>query len=131
MTAKLVLEYLLWVFLANMGVYQIAFARAGLWGACFFRQRWAAYLFGAGFILGSTIWFFIQENRARPGLEGAQTFGFFVLGGLVALAFTLLTSSLINSRRMGSAQPGPGLEALRESTYWQAMKVGLWGRKTR
>lgn len=131
MTAKLVLEYLLWAFLANVGVYQIAFARAGLWGACFFRRRWVAYLLGASLILGSTLWFFLQENRARPGLEGAQTFGFFVLGGLVALAFTLLTSSLINSRKMGEDQPRPGLEALREHTYWQAMKAKIGAGRTR
>ncbi len=131
MTTRLVLEYLVWVFFSSLGVLQIAFTRAGLRGACFFRSPRIGYAFGTTATLASFLWFFLSENRGRPGLEGSQTFSFFVLGGSVALAFTFALTSLLRGKEMTASEPGQGLEALRQATYLQALKVALQEARTR
>ncbi len=136
MTTRLVLEYLAWVFFSSLGVLQIAFARAGLRRACFFKSPRIGQAVGAVFIVGSFLWFFLSENRGRPGLEGSQTFGFFVLGGSVAIAFTFALSSILHGKQSAASDLGEGLEALREATYVQAIGATLkeartrWSRRT-
>ena len=160
MTLRLTLEYLVWVFLLSLGVLQIAFTKAGLRGACFFKTSRPAYLFGGALILGGFLWFFFWGVQAQPGPDGAQRFGFFIAqrqadgqlfvygvegqqmfkyfvgAGVAALALTLALTSLTNRRQTTPSDLAPGLEALRNATYWQAMSARIkesrqrWPRQT-
>lgn len=128
------LTYLLLTFGACLGVYQIAAAAGGFKGLCFFRNSTLTYLSGALFLGGTFGWFFTTTNlkMPHPEVEGAQQFGLFLLGALLALIVTFLISSLVNRRRVKPNESiviGKGLEDLKGKTVVQAftLRWKKWG----
>lgn len=128
-------EYLFFVFLAALGVLQVAAAYGGVTGLLLLRSRRAVGLLGLSLALASFVWFFARGNRNLPdtngGIAGAQQFGYFVVGCAAAVTVTYLLSSLLNaSRSRPPVHPAEGLEALAGSTVLQALGRNLaWGRK--
>lgn len=122
---RLALEYFLFVFVAALGVLQGAATLSRLYGLSFFPRPWLGYLFAPLAIGGAYAWFFYSEDRNRPGIEGIQQTALFSLSVLSALGFTLLLSSLLYRRPAPSK--GSGLEALRQTGYWQARRRGRDG----
>lgn len=125
--AGLYLEYLLFVFVAACGVIQGAAAYSRLRGLLFLKRPSLSYLLSGVMIVGAFVWFFLWGDRSQPGLEGAQQLYLFTLGALAALVFTLGLSSLLRAGDFASRGPEdrPGLDALRERSYSQALRTGL------
>lgn len=78
-------QYLLFVFLASLGVVQIAAARNGLKGLMLLPGRRASLVLGWTLVVASFVWFFTVEDRDVPGLEGTQLAVYFFLGALGAV----------------------------------------------
>lgn len=122
MNGSFVPDYLVLVFFASCGVFQMAAACNGLRGLLFFQGRRRAFLFGLGLAVSAFSWFFLWEPRNVPdtalGLTGNQQFGFFFAGSGAGLTATLLVSTLRNWR-LGAGRPSlpAGLDALRDSNY--------------
>ena len=59
-----------------------------------------------------------------PGIvQGREQFVFFLIALIAALSFTLAVSSLLKNRRLrGNHARHDGLEALREVTFFQALR---------
>jgi hypothetical protein len=125
-TDSFVPDYLVLVFLASCGVFQMAAALNGLRGLMFFKRRGTAFVFGLVLWVGAFAWFFLSEPRNLPdtglGLDGNQQFGYFFAGAGVGLAVTLLVSSVKN-RNLGQGRSGIplGIDALAESNYLRAL----------
>ena len=125
-------DYLLLVFFASCGVFQVSAVCNGLQGLLFFKGRRTAFLFGAALWVAAFAWFFLSEPRNQPdtglGLTGNQQFGFFFVGSGAGLAFTLLLSSLRNLN-LGKGPYPIGLDTLRQSNYLRALYGTLrpWG----
>lgn len=122
--SKLALEYFYLVFLAVIGVVQAAAAYNQLHGLCLFRHTISAYIFAL--LLVSPVGFLLYTwNERNPVgvIEGLQQALYFFLGTLCAILFTLIVSSLVNQRRFSSVKPDrEGLEALRNATFYQAIR---------
>jgi hypothetical protein len=130
-------QYFLWVFIAAIGVVQLAAARSRLRGLLFFKREALAYLFALLAIGGSYGWFFgwdrLDTVMRKTGLEGSQQFLYFFLGTLAAGGFTLVVSSLLqaylwNGQSKGKGS-GQGLDALKEMSYFQAIRQSFKGKK--
>lgn len=119
------LEYLLFVFLACCGVLQLAARWNKLASLSFFRSKVATHIFAVLTIGGGYAWFFFSGNRNTPGLEGAQLFSVFLAGAALALAVTLVVSTLIHRKDMPCPNPPrsePGLDALKKMNYFAALR---------
>ena len=121
--ARLALEYFGLVFLACVGVLQAAAAYNGLKGLSFLGQRLYGYLFAA-FTVGPALAFFFTWNGRNPTgvIEGKEQFGFFMLGLIAAVVFTLAGSSLLRSSLLQGNPGHDGLDALREVTFFKALR---------
>ena len=149
-TSKAVLswEYSFLVFVAVLGVIQVAAANSGLRGLLFapgavrirfwpFGRRWAltylhfSYLFAAVTILPALGFFFVWNSHNATGIiQGSEQAGLFVLSTAVGGVFSLFASSLINQWRLQNNQTqASGLEALKEITWFQAI-WRHWVRRT-
>ncbi|GBD11687.1 hypothetical protein HRbin23_01359 [bacterium HR23] len=131
-------DYFIFVFLASLGVVQIASAYAGLWGLLFLRSRWSSAVVGLGLVGMGFAWFFAPGPRHIPdtegGLDGNAQALVFTLAAGTAVLFTLLFASFANARFLHPREiPPEGLEALREATYLQALRRSLsaWWRGSR
>lgn len=130
------LDYLVFVFIAALGVFQIVAAYSNFRGLLLIRPRALAFLFGTAAIALAFLWFFLSEPRnisdAEGGLDGNQMAGLFAVGAGSALVFTFLLSSISNrSLRRSDHQRDAGLDALRETTYLEALRgtlKDLWTR---
>ena len=126
MPGPFTLDYLVYVFVASLGVLQMVAAYSALRGILFIRSRRLAFLSGLVTTVLAFLWFFISEPRNVPdtdgGLNGNQMSGLFAVGAGMALALTLLLSSIRN-RTMGrdSRRTNNGLDALRETNYLNAL----------
>ena len=101
-------------------------AYSSLQGILFIRSRPMAFLSGMVTTVLAFLWFFVSEPRNVPdtdgGLEGNQMSGLFAAGAGIALALTLLVSSIRNrSMGRGSRRINSGLDALRETNYINAL----------
>lgn len=116
------LEYFCLAFLAALGVLQAAASYNGLKGISFFDRKIFGYIFAVFTISPALAGFFTWSIRNPVGMiHGKRQFGFFTLALISALIFTLATSSL---RRKSLSQGNPqndGLEALKETSFWQAL----------
>ena len=126
MTGSFVLDYLILVFFASCGVFQMAAACNGLNGLQFFPDRRHSFLSGLLLLVAAFAWFFLSEPRNVPdtsmGLTGNQKFALFFIGSGTGLTFTLVASSLRNRRLGKDLQVLPeGIDALRESNYFRAL----------
>ncbi|HIM49992.1 MAG TPA: hypothetical protein EYM32_14095, partial [Dehalococcoidia bacterium] len=79
MAGSFVPDYLVLVFSASCGVFQMAAACNGLHGLLFFKGRRTAFIFGLALWVAAFAWFFLSEPRNQPdttlGLTGNQQFG--------------------------------------------------------
>lgn len=124
MVTRLALEYFLLVFVAVVGVLQLVASYNELRGVSFFNRRIYGYLFAA-FTVGPVLARFFTWNSRNPTgvIEGREQFSFFLLALVAAIGFTLVASSLLKNRRLrGSYARHDGLEALRETTFFQALR---------
>ncbi|RLC92022.1 MAG: hypothetical protein DRI39_09010 [Chloroflexi bacterium] len=131
-------EYVVFVFLACVGVLQLVGVRTRLNGLLFFRTKAVAYVISFLALAGSFWWFFVRDDRwdtvmRCTGLEGAQQFYYFCLAAFLAVVFTLALSSLLHAVRPRlcsmSRVPGQGLDALRDMSYFQAVRRSFKSRR--
>ena len=92
------LDYFLLVFIAAVGVYQIASIPGGLKGLWFFRQPCIQYFFGILAIIGSFGWFYTSaERNVQHTVEGSQQLMLF-LGAIISSYFvTAILASIIQA----------------------------------
>jgi hypothetical protein len=121
---SLAIEYFLLVFAAAVGFIQFAAGRGGLKGLMFSQNPGFNRMLAAALALPPMIAFFTWNYRNPVGIiEGAQQAGLFTLAALSAVTLTLLLGSVLNHRRLSpAAPPGSGLEALKEITFFQALR---------
>ena len=130
MVGSFTLDYLLFVFIAAFGTLQMAAAYGALRGLLFIRARLPAFCAGLVITVVAFLLFFLTEPRNVPdtegGLDGNETAGLFTLGAGSALVLTLILSSISN-RALGKGQQQhvSGLDALRETTYLNALASTL------
>ena len=118
------LAYIVWIMVSTGSLLQALASYYGWGGLSFFRGRPnLGYLCAAIGIPLSYVSFFSLANRNTPGLEGWQLFSRFALSAGLAVALTLVVSSLLNrgmAQRSHSGH-GPaadaGLDHLRISSY--------------
>ena len=121
-----IFDYIVLVFVASCGVFQIAAARNSLHGIMVIQRRRWCMLLGMVLLAGAFSWFFLSELRNVPdtgqGLTGNEQFGYFFAAAGAGLFFTLLVSSLIN-RGLGrnDSDLPPGIDALGRSNFLRAL----------
>lgn len=119
---ELALEYFLFIFLASLGVLQIAASYANLSGLSFFKRPIWGYIFGSLAVAGGFSWFYIMANP-NPDVAYAITLGdvfrygwsnpkppdiglivgeaeclfFFLIAVVCALLITIVISSILKS----------------------------------
>lgn len=127
-TPALIGKFVLFTFVACLGVLQIAAAHGRMVGLAFFKRPILGYLFGILAIGGMFWWFFTSGDRNvwNPRLEGAQLFGCFTLAGFCAIVFTLIVCSLLKGWRSRPSEEleeesSKGLEVLRRTTYFRVI----------
>jgi hypothetical protein len=117
-------KYCLAVFIAGLGLYQLAAIRNDLRGILFFRNKGYTYLFATLALIPSLYYFFTWNYRNVTGvIEGYQQAILFTLSMLFALLFTLCLSSLLNRVQFQvNTHRINGLEVLRTDTYFHAVR---------
>lgn len=131
MAGPFALDYFVFVFIASIGVLQVVAAHQALEGILLIRNRSLAFVAGLAATALAFLWFFWSEPRNVPdtqdGLNGNEMALLFALATGSGLLVTLLTSSISNHRRFshGQRQPAPGLDALKDTTYLDAVLVTL------
>jgi hypothetical protein len=117
------LGYCLIVFVAVLGVIQLAALRNNFRGLLFFRQKALTVIFSAVTIVVPLLIFFTWYDFRTFLIEGSQQTVLFVVSAAAAITFSMVCSSLLNFRCVGQGKSTEkGLEALRESTFFQAVK---------
>ncbi len=134
MPGPFVRDYFLFVLVAALGVLQMVAAHSGLRGLLLLRSRSLAFLVGLAVTAMAFLWFFASEPRNMPdsmgGLDGNQSAGLFAVAAGLAVLITLLAPSVISRPKgAGGRALGPGLEALRETTYLNALDLGALVRR--
>ena len=129
MPGPFALDYSILVFVAALGVVQMAAARSSLRGILFLPSRLGAFVAGLALTTLAFLWFFLSEPRNIPdtegGLDGNQTAGYFAVAAGSAVILTLLLTSLSNRCMGGVRSLEPGLEAMRQTTYMRALAHAL------
>jgi len=127
MLITLSIKYCLAVFIAGLGLYQLAAMRNGLRGLLFFRKKRYSFLFASFTLIPSLYYFFTWNYRNVTGIiEGNQQAGLFVLSMFVALLFTLCVSSLLNRLQFQlSTHLVKGLEVLKADTFFHAVRRSI------
>ena len=94
-------DYVLFIFLASLGVVQLAALKNRLKGLYFIRIPLLNFVTALALVVGSFLWFFVSEPRNLPdtggGLDGNQQAMFSVAAAVGAVLFTLATTSLLNA----------------------------------
>ncbi|MCH8061678.1 MAG: hypothetical protein IH861_04165 [Chloroflexi bacterium] len=132
------IDYFLLVFVSGICTIQIACTFSRLTGLLFMKSAAATRLLGASIIVTAFVWFFSVADRNlndyEGGLDSNEQGLLFFFAIVAAGAFTFLSSSIVN-RRMGeqSTNPGTGLGALEESSYFRAVRtnIDLWRKNWR
>ena len=120
-------DYVLLIFLASLGVVQLAALKNRLKGLYFIRIPLLNFVAALVLVVGSFVWFFVSEPRNLPdtggGLDGNQQAMFSVAAAVGAVLFTLATTSLLNAGfGRGEELKGTGLQALRRTNYFIALR---------
>ncbi len=136
--SEFALDYSILVFLASIGVIQIAASVNRLKGLLFFKSPLMARLFGLSLTVGAFVWFFASEprniNDYAGGLDANVQALFCFFSAVAAVLATFVVSSLLNARMGGEEHsPDDGLDALRSTTYLKAVTSNLarWWREWR
>ena len=132
------IEYFVLAFFSSSGVLQLAVTYAGLKGLSFFKKPAFNYFLGILAIAGAFAFFYASGDRAAEplrGIEGGvkrffgerECLAAFMAGAFSALVSTLMVSSVAKRAMCSSSRKAParGLDALREMTFWQAMRSRL------
>lgn len=127
----LAINYFILAFATIVGALQLVAARHGLIGLTLVgsaRKPTWSYLLAIALIVGGFAWFFAATPEVFiPGLAGFELAVLFGTAGICALAFTLLTSSILHGVRH---QESPDLKAdgrLRhEAVSWQQLRGTLY-----
>jgi hypothetical protein len=130
MMMSLSMEYLALVFLAVLGVLQLAAMRGRWFKLLFFQEKAATYLLSAVLVLLPLVLLFTWNYRNATGVvQGAEQAGLFMLALVLAVVYTAALSSLMNySDRNSTSEHKEGLEVLRDMTFYEAL-CRLLGRK--
>ena len=123
-------DYVLFIFLASLGVVQLAALKNRLRALCFIRNPVLNLALALALVAGSFLWFFISEPRNLPdtgdGLDGNQQAMYSVAAAISAVLFTLAATSLINlGIGRGGDRQESGLQAMRHVTYFSALRRTL------
>lgn len=135
-------DYFLLVFISGICTIQIACTFSGLTGLLYMKSAVATRSLGASIIVAAFIWFFSVAERNindyEGGLDSNEQGLLFFSAIVTAVAFTLLSSSIVNRGMRGqSTRLGAGLGALAESSYFRAVRTNLghwrknWRTQTR
>lgn len=130
------LDFFLMNFVGALGVLQMAAAYRSLRGMLFLQHRTLSGVLGFLALVGAFLWFFISKPRNLPdtggGLSSNEDTWLFCAACAFAILFTLAVTSIINYRMgRGNTTYLPGLDALRETTFYRAFTgaiKGLWTR---
>ena len=130
------IDYFILVFVACIGVLQIAASLGRLNGLLLLKSPVVARTFGMALAVSAFIWFFSTGTRNindfEGGLDAPTQALFFFLGGLAGIIATFVVSSVVNLRMNGGkASPEMGLDALRDTNYIRALaqSIGYWWRE--
>lgn len=94
-------HYLLYVFLASLGLLQLAGARSGNRRLMLLPGRRASAFLGLCLLVGGYVFFFTQSTYYNPGLEGAQLF--FEFGAMAFAALVVCAvADMLRSRGVSS-----------------------------
>ena len=127
------LDYFLLIFIASIGVFQIAAIHGKLEGLWFFRRPLMQYIFGVLAIIGAFGWFFRAGVRNEPhSVEGSQQLGLFLSAIIAAYIITAILSSVIRFRlssQRGTPRKGKqyeqGVETLKTKTVFGGIVSSL------
>jgi len=127
-------KYLLLIIGGCVGVYQIAAVFGNFKGFWFFRNPKLTCFCGMAIVAATFGWFFSTTDLKRPHIEieGSQQLWTFLIGSFLALALTMIISSLANRRgveRKGKVVIGEGLEDIKSRTVVQAFAYRFKHRK--
>jgi hypothetical protein len=122
-------DYFVLVFIAAVGVYQIAAIPAGLRGLWFFNHRGLQCLFGAAVIAGAFAWFYATgERNVQHRVEGAQQLSLFLAAIVLAYLCTGIVASIVHLRSSSAGAHRPegkasdvGMQALKNTTLLGAI----------
>lgn len=131
-------DYFLLSTVATVGVIQISASMGRLNGLLLFKSHLAARLLGLMMIVAAFVWFFSTGDRNindyEGGLDANTQALFFFLGVMSGGAITFVISSLVNFRKSGGPhEPGGGLNALKDSSYFRALteSIKYWWKNWR
>ena len=132
------IDYILFVFVASLGVIQIAASMGRLNGLLILKSPMVARLLSSILTVAAFIWFFATDTRNlndyEGGLDANEQAVLFLLGALTAAVVTLGVSSIVNARMNGGdSAPDDGLDALKDGNYITALLHSLryWRREWR
>ena len=123
-------DYFLLVFIASIGVLQIAASAGSLNGLLIFKSPLIARTLGAIFVVTGFVLFFSTGERNindyEGGLDANTQALFFFLGTMAGGGVTFLVSSVVNLRmKRGDPSPESGFDALRDTNYLRALAGSL------
>jgi phosphate/sulfate permease len=117
------LNYCLLVFIAVVGVLQLAAVYNNFRGLLFFPAKILSLIFGVIAVGLALTGFFYWYDLNDIIVEGSQQTGSFVLSAAIGIIFTLVFSSIINYRRFNSVKPQQdGMDTLQQNTFFQAVR---------
>ena len=127
-------DYFILVFVAGIGVIQVAASVGGLRGLLIFKNPIAARAAGLSLAIAAFVWFFTTTewniNDYEGGLDSNDQALLFFMAIAAAGVFTLALTSVVNFRmRDDGADPGAGFDALRRACYFRALGRSLRRRE--
>ena len=131
-------DYYILVFVATIGIIQVAASIGRLNGLLFIKSPIVTRVLGIALAVAAFIWFFSTGDRNindyEGGLDAPTQSLFFFFGSSTGFVFTFVVSTLVNAR-MNGEEPSPeeGLDALRDTNYLRALAQSLsyWRREWR
>ena len=119
-------DYFLLVFVASLGVLQLAASVGRLNGLLFFKSPLISRTLGLSLVVAAFAWFFGTGSRNlndfQGGIDAPTQALFFFFGSFAGVGVTLLGSSLVNMRMNdGELSPDAGLDNLRKVSYLRAL----------
>ena len=131
-------DYYILVFVATIGVIQVAASFGGLNGLLFIKSSLVTRVLGIALAAAAFIWFFSTGDRNindyEGGLDAPTQSLFFFFGSSTGFVFTFVVSTLVNARMNGGeSSPEEGLDALRDTNYVRALaqSISYWRREWR
>ena len=131
-------DYYILVFVATIGVLQVAASFGRLNGLLFIKSPIVTRVLGIALAAAAFIWFFSTGDRNindyEGGLDAPTQSLFFFFGSSTGFVFTFVVSTLVNAR-MNGGEPSheEGLDALRDRNYIRALtqSISYWRKEWR